>query len=153
MSLLGHFIFSFIASVAFGIILNVPRRALLPVGFIGSMGWVVYIIADQNQLGTIISNFLGALVIGILCIGASRHYRIPVIVLTTPAIVPLVPGAPAYMAVRRAVEENYPEAIDYIAAVLGTAGAIALAFMISKILERSPSVKRANLGRRERQAR
>lgn len=151
MTLFRHFIFSFISSFAFGIILNVPRRALIPVGFIGSLGWVAYTISAQNQLGTIVSNFLGALVIGILCIGASRHYRIPVIVLTTPAIVPLVPGAPAYMAVRRAVEENYPEAIEYVAVVLGTAGAITLAFMISKILEQSPSIKRTNMRRRERQ--
>ena len=40
--LLYHFIFSFISSVSFGIVCDVPRKTLVTGGIIGAIGWCGY---------------------------------------------------------------------------------------------------------------
>ena len=40
--LLYHFIFSFISSVSFAIICDVPRKTLVTGGIIGAIGWCGY---------------------------------------------------------------------------------------------------------------
>ena len=40
--LLYHFVFSFISSVSFGIICDVPRKTLVTGGIIGAIGWCGY---------------------------------------------------------------------------------------------------------------
>ena len=39
---LVQFIFSFLASAAFAIIINVPRRSLVACGLTGSVSWMLY---------------------------------------------------------------------------------------------------------------
>ena len=135
MELLEQIGFSFIASVAFGIILNGPRRGILYGGLAGSMGWVSFWATNHLVKDLAIANFVGSVVIGLICIYLSRKLRLPVITLNTPAIVPLVPGGAAYMAVRSAVEENYIETASYMMDVVWTAGAIVLGFMVVKLIE------------------
>ena len=89
-----------------------------------------------------ISNFVGSVVIGLICIVLSRKLRLPVITLNTPAIVPLVPGGAAYMAVRSVVEENYMAGVNYMMDVLWTAGAIVLGFMVVKLIENEITARR-----------
>lgn len=135
MELLEQIGFSFIASVAFGIILNGPRRGIFYGGLAGSMGWVSFWAINHLVEDLAIANFVGSVVIGLICIYLSRRLRLPVITLNTPAIVPLVPGGAAYMAVRSAVEENYAESVSYLMDVVWTAGAIVLGFMVVKLIE------------------
>lgn len=135
MEVLEQIILSFIASVAFGIILNSPKRGIIYCGIAGSLGWVSFWATNQLLDDLAISNFIGSLLIGLLCIYLSRKLRLPVITINTPAIVPLVPGGAAYMAVRSLVEEDYIASINYFMDVLWTAGAIVLGFMVVKLIE------------------
>lgn len=135
-------VLSFIASVAFGIILNSPKRGIIYCGLVGSVGWVSFWASNQYFNDLAVSNFIGSLVIGLLCIYLSRKLRLPVITINTPAIVPLVPGGAAYMAVRSLVEEHYIESINYLMDVLWTAGAIVLGFMVVKLIENSLKARR-----------
>ena len=135
-------VLSFIASVAFGIILNSPKRGIIYCGLVGSVGWVSFWASNQYFNDLAVSNFIGSLVIGLLCIYLSRKLRLPVITINTPAIVPLVPGGAAYMSVRSLVEENYIESINYLMDVLWTAGAIVLGFMVVKLIENSLNARR-----------
>lgn len=135
-------VFSFLASVAFGIILNSPRRGILFCGITGSIGWVSFWITNQLFEDLAISNFIGSVVIGLLCIYLSRKLRLPVITLNTPAIVPLVPGGAAYMAVRSMVEEDFIAGANYLMDVFWTAGAIVLGFMVVKLIENGVKARR-----------
>lgn len=128
-------IFSFIASVSFGIILNGPRRGVFFGGIAGTLGWMSFWVINRAIDDLAISNFVGSVVIGLICIILSRKLRLPVITLNTPAVVPLVPGGAAYMAVRSVVEENYMASVNYVMDVLWTAGAIVLGFMVVKLIE------------------
>lgn len=135
-------VFSFIASVSFGIILNGPRRGILFGGIAGTLGWMSFWAINQVINDLAISNFVGSVVIGLICIYLSRKLRLPVITLNTPAIVPLVPGGAAYMAVRSVVEENYINGVNYMMDVLWTAGAIVLGFMMVKLIENESKAHR-----------
>ena len=135
-------IFSFIASVSFGIILNGPRRGIFFGGLAGTLGWVSFLAINRAIDDLAISNFVGSVVIGLICIVLSRKLRLPVITLNTPAIVPLVPGGAAYMAVRSVVEENYMAGMNYMMDVLWTAGAIVLGFMVVKLIENEITARR-----------
>lgn len=142
MVLLEQILFSFLASVAFGIILNSPRRGIFFCGLAGTLGWVSFWGSNHLVEDLAISNFIGSVAIGLFCIYLSRKLRLPVITLNTPAIVPLVPGGAAYMAVRSAVEENYVAGVSYMMDVMWTAGAIVLGFMVVKLIENGIKVRR-----------
>ncbi|MFZ1354837.1 MAG: threonine/serine exporter family protein, partial [Enterococcus aquimarinus] len=40
--MLIQFLFSFLSTIAFGVITNVPRRTLLASGLTGALGWMIY---------------------------------------------------------------------------------------------------------------
>lgn len=135
MTFLNNLLLSFISTICFGIIFNLPKNLLFWSGWIGAFGWVSYWITNNFTNNYGISNFVGALVIGVLCAFAARKLKVPVIVLNIPAIVPLVPGGAAYMTVRRMVEGNTTEFFKYFGDVIMALGAIVVGFMVVKLLE------------------
>ncbi len=130
-----QFIMSFIPSLCFGIILNAPRRILIPCGLIGGCAWIVTYATMQAGTNVAIATFLGTLMINFLCVYFSRRQRVPAIILSIPGIVPLVPGGPAYTAVRYAVESRYIESFEQILIVIYVSGAIAVGFMVGNLVE------------------
>ncbi|HBV22994.1 MAG TPA: hypothetical protein DEB42_04330 [Jeotgalicoccus sp.] len=108
-----QFILSFFASAGFGILFNAPRRTILAGGLSGAFGWLMYFIATENDIQTVIASFLGAIVLTALSILSSRKLRAPIIIFITCGIIPLVPGGLAYNAMRSVVLENYDMALAY----------------------------------------
>ena len=131
-----HFLFSFISTVIFGVITNVPRRSLLASGFTGAIGWMVYIGLKELQFRLGLANFIAAVMIGCFSIYFSRKQKIPMLIFIVPSLVPLVPGGPAYLAVREFVLGSPNTGFHYIAVVIVTAGAIAGGFMITSLVEK-----------------
>lgn len=136
MQILLNFSFSFIATAAFGIITNVPRRALVACGLTGCSGWLVYWFLYNHGAGLTLANFSGAFFIGILSIFFSRRMQMPMIIFYIPGLVPLVPGGPAYMAVRELMMGNDTAGLQNIMVVIATAGAIAVGFMFISFMEK-----------------
>lgn len=94
------FIFSFLSTVGFGVITNVPRRTLLPAGLTGAIAWVVYLIVAGITTNLILPNLLAALTIGLLANCAAILVRAPVNLLYVPCLVSLVPGAIIYLSLK-----------------------------------------------------
>lgn len=42
MTILIHVCFSFLSTVTFGILTNIPKRALIATGIAGTVGWMIY---------------------------------------------------------------------------------------------------------------
>lgn len=126
--------FSYIASVGFALTINVPHRALNLAGISGVIGWMVYWIIAQAGMGRMLSNFTGAFVIGILGLFFARIKKCPVTVFNIPALVPLVPGVPAYQAVRALVNGQTFEAETAIMRVGIVTCAIALGILLSTMV-------------------
>ncbi|MGX7329477.1 threonine/serine exporter family protein [Enterococcus bulliens] len=127
--------FSYFCTVGFGVLTNVPRRALNGCGITGMIGWCVFLLMRQNDFGIGSSNFIAAFLIGIFSIYFSRYKKMPVIIFSIPSIVPLVPGGPAYQAVREFVLGNSSNGFQYVVIVILTSGAIAAAFMLTSLVE------------------
>lgn len=131
-----HFLFSYLSTVTFGILTNVPRRGLHLCGLAGSVGWMIFWITQQANLGNIFANFLGSIGIGTMSILFSRMKRMPMTMFNIPALVPLVPGGLAYQAMRHILLGDYISGAKSTIAVILTAGAIASGFLITGIIER-----------------
>ncbi|BBM17922.1 membrane protein [Enterococcus avium] len=145
MNFIVNFLFSMFSTIAFSVITNIPRRAFLASGFTGAAGWMTFWILQtyfHQNIG--ISNFLGALMIGLISIFFSKVMHMPVIVFNVPSLVPLVPGGPAYMAVRHMMNQQFTESMEKVVTVLVTSGAIAIGFMFSNLIERALKRTRSN---------
>lgn len=136
MEIVLHCLFSYFSTITFGIITNVPRKVLNACGVTGAVGWMIFWSTKNLEAGEIFANFLGAIGIGLLSIYFSRRKKMPMTIFNIPSLVPLVPGGPAYQAVRSIVLGDYFEGAHSIIKVIMTAGAIAAGFMVTGIVER-----------------
>lgn len=129
-----NIVFAWLAAVGFGLIINVPHRALVLCGISGSAGWILYWLANRIGVGRLGSNLLGALCVGILGLVFARIKKCPVTVFNIPGVVPLVPGVPAYQAVRAMVEGQLSDAENLILRVAIVTIAIAMGFMLAQLI-------------------
>ncbi|GKQ43478.1 membrane protein [Companilactobacillus sp. RD055328] len=127
-------VFAFLSTIGFAIIINNPKRALLACGVVGAAGWIVYWILYNLQFGRVLSNFTGAFVAGFLGLIFARVKKMPAILFNIPALVPLVPGATAYQAVRTMVIGDMDKAIQLIVIVALVTGAIAMGYMMAQLV-------------------
>ncbi|KPG71062.1 threonine/serine exporter family protein [Enterococcus sp. RIT-PI-f] len=137
MTSLIHIAFSFVSTVAFGVLTNIPKRALIATGAAGTIGWMIYWGLQQQGYGIGSANFLAAFAVGCVSIFFSRRKKMPMIIFNIPSLVPLVPGGPAYKAVREfALGDNFV-GLENLMIVVITAGAIAGGFMMTNVVEKS----------------
>ncbi|WP_313510422.1 threonine/serine exporter family protein [Enterococcus sp.] len=137
MTILIHIAFSFVSTVAFGVLTNIPKRALIATGAAGTIGWLIYWGLQQQGYGIGSANFLAAFAVGCVSIFFSRRKKMPMIIFNIPSLVPLVPGGPAYKAVREfALGDNFV-GLENLMIVVITAGAIAGGFMMTNVVEKS----------------
>ncbi|WP_080845847.1 threonine/serine exporter family protein [Cytobacillus gottheilii] len=129
-----HLITSFIASAAFGILFNAPKKSLLQCGFVGMVGWMIYIILVDRYFDAVVSSLIAAFSIAVLSQMFARYYRTPIIIFSVSGIIPLVPGGLAYDAMRNFVENDYNTAIQLAAKAFMISGSIAVGLVVSEVL-------------------
>lgn len=125
---------SFIASAAFGIIFNVPKKMLFKCGFVGMTGWFFYILFVHYEYDTVVASLISAFFIAVISQIFARKYKTPIIIFSVSGIIPLVPGGLAYDAMRNFVENDYNMAIQLAAKAFMISGAIAVGLVISEVL-------------------
>ncbi|MFF7955058.1 MULTISPECIES: threonine/serine exporter family protein [Staphylococcus] len=129
-----QFVISFFASMLFSILFNAPRRLLLACGFVGAMGWIIYKLSFDADLGKVLASFLGSFILAIMSHVMSRRYKRPVIIFIVPGIIPLVPGGLAYEATRFLVSNQYTHAVNTFLEVTLISGAIAFGILCAEII-------------------
>jgi len=138
---LMQFILAYLATAAFGVLLNIPRRAVNLSGWVGAAGWFTYELCYQLLPLSVdakmaVGNLIAATVIGVAS-GLAAHYkRMPMIIFNIPSLVPLVPGGQAYRVVRNLVTGNSNLAYQYFVQVVIIAGVIAIGFLIAEFINR-----------------
>ncbi|PWF99997.1 threonine/serine exporter family protein [Levilactobacillus bambusae] len=133
MAFLISIVATYAATVSFGILINIPRRALNVSGLIGVLAWVIYSGIVQIGGGSVTGNLIGAFVIGVASMQAARHKKMPVIIFTIPSLVPFVPGGQAYQMIKNFALGNPAVAADYLLQVVMIAGALAFGFVLSEL--------------------
>ncbi|NVY97153.1 threonine/serine exporter family protein [Lactobacillus sp. DCY120] len=128
-------IFSAVATMGYGIFVNIPRQALLPCGCSGTIGWLVYwYFVDFVHAGRVFSSLVAALIVGLVSYGWARGFKMPATLFNVPALVPLVPGVPAYQAVRAMVMGQFVNSVNLFIMVILIMGAIALGYLMAQVL-------------------
>ncbi|RSL28959.1 threonine/serine exporter [Salibacterium salarium] len=126
-------IFCFVATVAFGIIFNIPLRLVWWGGLIGVVIWLIYSSLPIYGFSQVYAAAIAAFVAAFTSHWLARYKKVPVTTFTIPGIIPLVPGGKAYSSMLALVEENYIDGIEQGMATLLQAGSIAggLVFALS----------------------
>ncbi|GAA0353586.1 threonine/serine exporter family protein [Bacillus horti] len=124
-------VFSFTATVAYGLIFNVPKKALASGGIIGMGGWLLVQWLSAEWLSSMVSILIASIFVASVSQLLARPLKMPSTNLSIAGIIPLVPGAMAYRTMRSFVDGNYIEAIELATETLLMAGAIAAGLMIS----------------------
>ena len=93
MEIITAFGFACIATMAFAVLFQAPKKIVLIDGVIGAIGWVVFIYL-RHELGytSFVSNFCATISLALASEFSSRIFKQPVTVFVIPGIVPLVPG-------------------------------------------------------------
>ena len=120
---------AFIATLAFAVVFNVPVRYLLPGALVGAIGWQIF----RSFGGANTAVFFASMGIGLLAEGGARMFRVPVLIIAVPGIIPLVPGAGAYSTMLALVKGNSIEALTKGTETLFAAGAIAVGVALATV--------------------
>lgn len=134
MYILQHLLFSFLAAAAFGIIFNAPKTSLIQSGFVGMLGWIIYILFTMNGADAVNATLVASFVIAVASQVFAKLYRTPIIIFIVAGIIPLVPGGMAYDAMRNFVENDYNIALALAAKAFLISGAIAMGIVFSEVV-------------------
>ncbi|MDO4912575.1 MAG: threonine/serine exporter family protein [Lactobacillus sp.] len=128
-------VFSYLASIGYGLTINIPHRALNAAGITGTIGWMTFWILDYNEsLGRAIPNLVGSFILATLAYLLAKKKKCPAPIFMIPALVPLVPGLPAYQAIKALIGGHSILALRLIVKVCVVTGAIAVGILLSTIL-------------------
>lgn len=123
---------SFVGTMGFSIIFNVPRKELLLCGIAGAAGWgIFWTMLNVSPDFEVAGIFFGA--IAVTCISRVLSYtrKMPVTVYMIPGIIPLVPGARIYYTMFHAVMGENTMAMIMGIETLRNAGVIAVGLLIT----------------------
>ncbi|HEY8910274.1 MAG TPA: threonine/serine exporter family protein [Desulfosporosinus sp.] len=127
--MLMELVVAFIATLAFAVVFNVPVRYLLPGALAGTMGWLIFRLSGSTNTAI----FLASVGVGLLAEGGARMFRVPVLIIAVPGIIPLVPGAGAYSTMLALVKGDFIAALTKGTETLFAAGAIAVGVALATV--------------------
>lgn len=125
---------SFLATCAFGIIYNIPRKPLFHGGLIGMIAWLIYFFLYQWNRNDFVATFAASFVVALMSQVFARLYKNPVIVYSVAGIIPLVPGGLTYSVMSQVVGDQYNLAIHLAEKAFVLSGAIAMGLIFAEVL-------------------
>ncbi len=92
-------IWSGIAALGFGILFNIPRKAIFTVFLLGFVAGLIKFLLLHLNINIIVASFAGALSVGFLSMPMAHKIHQPPVVFSIPAVIPMIPGYFAYKTV------------------------------------------------------
>lgn len=93
----SHILCSFIGTVSFAVIYNVPKKYYFACGITGMAGWLTYLFVNsQRFMSAAVASFFGAFVVVLISRILTVYMKCPITVFLVSGILPLVPGAGVY---------------------------------------------------------
>ncbi|CAM3719140.1 threonine/serine exporter family protein [Erysipelothrix urinaevulpis] len=134
MTIMIQAISSFVAALAFGILVKVPKNALIASGITGMVGWMINWLLTPyipNSVGAI---FLGSVGVAITSIIFARHKKMPATVFNIPGVFPLVPGILAFQTMNSFMNRQFMEGMEFMVKTFASSITIALAIVVTEIM-------------------
>lgn len=125
-----NFFHAYISTVGFAIIFNTPKSALIKSGFVGGLGWIIFILTKNLFSSIIFSTFIASLSIALIGEYLAFTDKNPITVYIIPGIIPLVPGSGLYHTMLSIMEKQFDEVAEYGSETLMISMAIAGALVI-----------------------
>lgn len=132
--ILLQFVGSFLASVGFGILMNVPRSELVFCGLSGMCAWVTSFIVRTLGGTDALATFCGSLVVGVVSFYLARYRKMPVTIFNIPGIFPLVPGIMIYRTFMGFIDKDFTLGLIYLSHTFVIAFAIGGAMISVELL-------------------
>lgn len=131
LNLTVNFVFSVIATIAFSIMLNSPRKCLLWQGLIGALGWCSFMVLRKEMgMTSFYANFVATLCLSLASEMCARLFKQPTTVFVIPGIIPLAPGLGMYQGMEIIIQNHYNAGMTVLMTAITDAGAIALGVMM-----------------------
>ncbi len=131
MGLYESFLYSFLATIAFAVLFQAPKRTLIISGVIGAIGWVVFVYLRQYlEYNSFHANFLATVALALISELSARMFKQPATVFLIPGIIPLVPGLGMYQGMKQIIEKNYDNGVTTLLTAGTDSAAIALGIMV-----------------------
>ena len=137
--LLKMTLLSFLGSVFSVILFNIDRKRIIWCGLAGGLGWIAYSITLNKKSNSVISSFVGALIVYLYSELMARIIHTPASMFYIPGIFPLVPGILAYSSITSFLEKDYASALNNGILTVAIGIAISFGIMISSSLIKSLS--------------
>lgn len=141
MELISHYVlpclWAFLACLGFGLVFNIHGAGILICGGGGALGWLVFLLTQSWLEGDILPAFLAAVVIAVYSELMARLRRCPVTGFLQVALLPLVPGAGIYHAMRFCVEGDIQQFLSKLLHTFGMAAALAVGAMLASSVMRA----------------
>lgn len=122
---LANMFCSFLGTVAFSVLFNVPRRFYICCGLTGMAGWLCYLVCEKG-MSVSTATFVGTVLVVLMSRMLAVWKKCPITVFLVSGIFPLIPGASVYYTVYNLVQGNLGEAADRGIGALKVAFAIVL---------------------------
>ena len=98
-----------IAGIGFGILFNIPRKAILTVFILGFGVGLIKSVLLKLGVNIIIASFVAALFVGIFSTPLAHKIHQPPVVFSIPAVIPMIPGIFAYKIVLATMNFTFME--------------------------------------------
>lgn len=127
----------FIATVAVGVRFNLPRNMLWLAAGVAAGSYCAAAYLHEWGASSVESAFVGAFLVAMTSELLARRFKVPSPVLSTPGIIPLVPGSLAYRGVIHLVSGREVEGVATATKVVLTAVGIASGLLLASALSRT----------------
>jgi len=124
------------ATLSYALLLRTPFRALILSAFLGSAGYIIYLISSKYFSNIMVSYFLGTLFVSVIGELMARIMKMPSTIFVIPSIIPLVPGYGLYLTMLLLVQNDFNGFIKTGAQTLFTAGIMAVAIALTNFVAR-----------------
>ena len=109
--ILSNLFCSFVGTIGFAIMYNVPKKYYIGCGVTGMAGWIVYLlVSGMNYVSAAVGSFFGAFIVVLISRMLSVKMRCPITIFLISGILPLVPGAGIYNTVYYIVTNQLTQA-------------------------------------------
>jgi uncharacterized membrane protein YjjB (DUF3815 family) len=94
--LLQQAVLSFVATLGFAVLYNVPRRALWICAAIGTGGYLLRSLLHQIGVTIDVATFFGALFVGLVGAIPAKRLHLPMVLFVITGIICMIPGIAVY---------------------------------------------------------
>ena len=145
-TMLVQFVVAMVATISFGITFQVGRRHYWTCGFVGAVGWTIYIACTTlGSMTAPMATLIATLPLAALSRFFAIRHKAPITVFLLTGIFPLVPGAGIYYPMSIGLSGAVQEALQKGLETAGIAGSLAVGILLVSTVFRVMNVRKRRL--------